>query len=150
MVLGIAMAVKPFQPLGRSTPEAVRSPVIKGVWVNLYDANRGSVDASWDARIAERAVKYDNQAGGNDCCYWTGDHLAGWGYSAGWGTERTERGINTYSSPCFQCVSNGTTGVRATMISSSRWFDCLTVADSSAEAVRMWKSCSLAEIFGLW
>ena len=67
-----------FKPQNfRATPEDLFSLVVEEVWVGLYDANGGSADASWDARIAEMTVEYDNQSGANDCLYWTGNHLAG-------------------------------------------------------------------------
>ena len=45
----VVLAVNPFQPQVRTTPEAVRSPVIEKVWVGLYAADgETEVDASWD------------------------------------------------------------------------------------------------------
>ena len=79
------MAVNSFQPQNfRATPEDLVSPVINYVHVALTDAAAGSVDASWDARRATMGVSWDNQIGGNDCVYWTGNHLAGGRRSAEW------------------------------------------------------------------
>ena len=96
------LAVNPFQPQNfRSTPEDLRSPVVFSVWVGLYDGEN-PVSASYEANRATMGAGYDNQIGANDCCYWTGNHLAGGGYSAGWGTVHRDPGYNDYADPGFQ------------------------------------------------
>ena len=85
-----ALVANPFQPLIRTSPKALISPVITEVYVDLYDARGNSVDASWDASKASIGVEWENQVGGNDCVYWTGDHLPGGVYR-----KHTQIGINS-------------------------------------------------------
>ena len=76
--------------------------MITEVYVDLYDARGNTVDASWDARKAHMGVAWENQVDGNDCVYWTGDHI---GY--GQRTWHTNPGINSYSRPGFRWHNEG-------------------------------------------
>ena len=82
----------------------LRSPVVFSVHCILSPSG---VPYSGYCDTLDMGVSFDYQVGGNDCVYWTGNHHAFLLQSAGWRTEHTEIGINTYGTPGFEWFNWG-------------------------------------------